>query len=166
MDKSSHINLFVPSESTRSSGWLYCTVEFKEYTTVPSGLVRAFSQLNHTSELIAQFGSLCLNAKFSDVTLCTTLDSKEFPAHRLILSIRSTVFAAMFSHEELKESQNKRVEISDVSGDVMKAFLDYIYSGNITKVEQFSVELLELADKVCLVTILFVVELLDDKTHS
>lgn len=83
--------------------------------------------------------------KFSDVVLC--VDSQQFQAHKSILSVRSPVFAAMFSHDT-KELQQNLVEISDMTSKVMNALLNFIYTGGVSP-EDLTVELLRAADKVC-----------------
>ena len=87
-------------------------------------------------------------AKFSDVIL-QSADGEEFPAHKFVLSTRSSVFDRMFTSDQFVESKNNRVEIEDVSGEVMKPFLDYLYSGDTTSVKDYALELFEIADKVC-----------------
>ena len=128
------------SESTT----LYLEVRYKEHLppVIPSPAV-------HAQKLSDQLASFASNPRFSDVTLCTTLDGKQVPAHRVVLSMRSPVFAAMFTHEQMEESKNKRVDILDVSGEVLEAFLAYLYSCDVGGVTKFSTELLQLADKVC-----------------
>ena len=90
------------------------------------------------------------DAQSSDVTLCTTLDGKEFPANKSILSMKSPVFATLLSDEAMQGNVFKLVFISDVSGVVLEAFLAYINTGDVGGVAKFPVELLELAVKVCL----------------
>ena len=85
------------------------------------------------------------DAQSSDVTLVTTLDGKEFPANKSILSMKSPVFAALLSDEAMQEN----MFISDVAGVVLEAFLAYINTGDVGGVAKFPVELLELAVKVC-----------------
>src|SRR5699024_7894723 len=85
---------------------------------------------------------------FSDVTLVTKRDGREFPAHKAILAARSKVFRAMFcGNKAFVESNSNRVEITDIDGDVMKAMLDYIYTGDIDAVGVMPAELMEAADK-------------------
>lgn len=85
---------------------------------------------------------------FSDIILHTALDGRDFLAHRNILCSRSKVFAAMFANEDFLESKEKKVEIPDISGEVMEALLDYVYTANITNIGPLVGELLEAADKV------------------
>ena len=102
----------------------------------------------HNLELSKQLSTFRSNPLFSDVTICATFDGQEFPAHRVILASRSTVFAAMFNHADLEENQKGRVEIPDVSGQVLEAFLAYLYSNDLSAIDQYCTKLLDLADKV------------------
>ena len=85
------------------------------------------------------------NSKFHDVILC--FGDKELKAHKNILSARSSVFEAMFSHD-LSETRQNRVTIEDVSVDVFEVLLKYIYTGQVELDETFAADLLVAADKV------------------
>jgi len=85
-------------------------------------------------------------ALFSDVTLVA--GGKEFPAHRSILSARSSVFLAMFEHP-LEESVNGKVEISDATPETLALFLKIIYTGKFPEEasDENFLSILPLADK-------------------
>ena len=101
----------------------------------------------HLDKLTLDLSSLLTNADSSDVVLVAG-DGEELPAHKLILSARSPIFAAMFSFDS-KEKQDSRVEIPDVSSDTLKSMLKYIYSGQIDESENLDqLELFQVADKV------------------
>lgn len=104
--------------------------------------------IDHSKVLLEQLSAFRLDASSADMTLFTTLDGLSFPVHKLILSLRSPVFAAMFNHRDLKENQKKQVEIDDISGEVMEALLKYIYSGDIRGITGIAGSLLSAADKV------------------
>lgn len=89
-----------------------------------------------------------LDFNSSDITLKTSRDNGLFPAHKLVLSARSSVFAAMFSHGEVKENQNRLIEINDMSSEVMLAILKYIYTGDIEGYDYLYGDLLETARNV------------------
>ena len=72
---------------------------------------------------------------------------KEFQAHRLVLSTRSPVFAAMFEHE-CTEKQDGTVQITDVPLDTFEVLLRYIYTDSVSSKDQFTADLLMAADKV------------------
>ena len=86
-----------------------------------------------------------MNGDFSDAVF--VVGGHEFHLHKAILSKQSPVFQAMFS-VDLKESQQNRVEIPDVSAEVFEVLLSYIYAGKIPPMDQFVVELFVAADKV------------------
>lgn len=62
----------------------------------------------------------------SDVVL--NVKGKEFKAHKMILSARSKVFSAMFTHD-MKERKEGKVNIEDINASDMHNLLIYIYSG-------------------------------------
>ena len=105
-------------------------------------------KIDHRRKLTDQLAAFRLEDAHSDVILVTLVDGKEHPAHKFILSVRSPVFAAMFKREGLVENVENRVEIEDVTAEVMEVFLNYIYSGDVSKVGLFVGELFELANKV------------------
>ena len=67
------------------------------------------------------------NTDSADVKL--VCNGKIFWAHRLILSARSNVFAALFSHKGTKEDKSGEVHIEDCDHEAMEMFLSYIYEG-------------------------------------
>ena len=69
----------------------------------------------------------------SDVVL--KVGHQSFPAHKLILSLRSPVFDAMFSHE-MPESQTNEVHITDCDPEIFQVFLRYMYTGSCGTIEQ------------------------------
>jgi len=71
----------------------------------------------------------CFNEKeFSDVTFL--VNNKEIYAHRIILSLVSDTFSAMFRNG-FRESHNKEIKIPDVSYESFYAVLEYIYRGQL-----------------------------------
>lgn len=57
---------------------------------------------------------------------------KNFKAHRLILSARSTMFAAMFhSESSFNEAKTGQLELADSTPDAVEALLQYIYTGDV-----------------------------------
>lgn len=68
------------------------------------------------------------SGKFSDVTLC--VEGEELPAHKAVLAARSAVFETMFETECL-ETRSGKVHFEDISLDVFKQLLRYIYTGEL-----------------------------------
>ena len=87
--------------------------------------------------------------KLSDVTF--HIDDKKIQAHKLILSTRSSVFEAMFSHDT-KEKLTNRVEVVDVDAGVFEEVLRLIYTNEVdsTLLKDRTIELMVAADKYML----------------
>ena len=81
---------------------------------------------------------------FSDFTILS-LEGKEFPCHRYILSSQSTVMLAMLT-TNMKEKQEKQVDLKYSEG-VVAHFVEYFYSGKVPRkiLESNLVSFLELA---------------------
>ena len=77
----------------------------------------------------------------------------EFRADRVVLAGRSPVFRAMFAHPSTVESVSGRVEINDLSADVVDALLTFMYTGSVPDVKTLAAELLVAADKYDLPTL-------------
>ena len=90
--------------------------------------------------------ALLVTGANSDITLVAGV--QEFKVHKLHLSTHSAVFAAMFQHEDTKEAIEKKAIIEDVSAEVMRTLLHYIYTGTVENKDDLSVELFSAADKV------------------
>lgn len=72
---------------------------------------------------------------------------ENFKCHRLILSARSPVFKAMLEHNT-KEKRSGIIEIKDIKPDIMKIFLDLLYTGKVDKITTETVKKLYMvADK-------------------
>ena len=52
----------------------------------------------------------------------------------------------MFQHDVKKNKKNS-VDIPDIKSDVFEVALQFIYTGDVTRVDKFAVELLSVADK-------------------
>jgi len=103
--------------------------------------------------IVEDFGRLLSNSILTDVTLFVEDgqgEKREFHAHKAILTVRSPVFAAMFSHDCTQESVQNLVNITDIKPEVLSLLLIFIYTGKIEQLDQYAKELLMAADKVCL----------------
>ncbi|XP_053596739.1 speckle-type POZ protein B [Microplitis demolitor] len=72
--------------------------------------------------------------------------NKQFKAHKLILSTRSPVFFAMFSHG-MKENRDGEVAIPDIEPEIFNKMLEFIYTDEINNLDADAAYLLEAADK-------------------
>ncbi|KAL6030100.1 hypothetical protein STEG23_037764 [Scotinomys teguina] len=71
---------------------------------------------------------------------------QEFRAHKAILAARSPVFRATFEHD-MVESKRNRVEIHDLEPQVVKAMLNFIYTGKAPDLDSMADANLAAADK-------------------
>ncbi|XP_061386077.1 speckle-type POZ protein-like [Musca vetustissima] len=97
------------------------------------------------SALHQRMATLLNTGKFSDVTL--VVKGEELYAHKAILSLRSSVFAAMFDHESMTENKTNQILINDFEPDVIKEMLTYMYSDGAPNIHSMAGELLAAADK-------------------
>ncbi len=110
-----------------------------------SGPTKAVNHADTLCQNLAVFGA---ESSFADVTVCTVADGKEFKVHSTILAMRSPVFAAMFAEGRFKESYEKKVYIEDFGGQVIGAFIDYLYGRKNTEWKLMAGDLAKVADKV------------------
>ncbi|XP_065205323.1 speckle-type POZ protein-like [Planococcus citri] len=94
--------------------------------------------------LIEDFGQLLKRGESADVIL--SVDGQEYPAHKIILSARCPVFAAMFKHD-MKENGQNRIDIEDMTAGTVVEFLKYIYTGKCENLKNVAEGLLAAADK-------------------
>ncbi|XP_057324850.1 speckle-type POZ protein-like [Microplitis mediator] len=105
---------------------------------------------NIKSQMAHQCGELYNSKIGSDVVV--EVGDKEFPAHKIILMARSPVLAAMFSHEMIEKKDNK-LTIIDISPKIFEKVLEYIYTDEVTHLDDDAHYLLEAADKYQLETL-------------
>jgi len=96
------------------------------------------------SSALGDFGALFENELFSDVTV--SAEGTRFKVHKGILAARSPVFAAMFGPQTL-EGKNNRVKITDISAEVLRKFLRFIYTDEVTDLDSMAIDLFSVADK-------------------
>ena len=92
-------------------------------------------------------GQLFLDKNTSDVEIIC--GERTFDCHQMILSVRSPVFRAMFQND-MAEKRTNRVEIQDLSEEVVAQMLRFIYTGSSNldvNNPDINYELLEAAEK-------------------
>lgn len=86
------------------------------------------------------------NEKFTDVIL--EFNGTELKTHKILLSLKSSVFCAMFENETMKETQENRVVIDDIDAEVGRQMLEFIYTDREpSKLNELTTELLIVSDK-------------------
>ncbi|GIX93606.1 TD and POZ domain-containing protein 1-like [Caerostris extrusa] len=108
---------------------LNCTLEIYEDKAITNAEIEEDNPHVNASllELSKSFNQLLLEPNFHDITL--NVDGVKFLAHKSILSARSPVFKAMMKSP--LEAESTSVEISDISKEIVKLMLQYIYSGEV-----------------------------------
>uniref|UniRef100_A0A8D8ACS8 Speckle-type POZ protein-like A n=2 Tax=Culex pipiens TaxID=7175 RepID=A0A8D8ACS8_CULPI len=116
---------------------------------IVSEMQKPLQMLQKDYQLLDNYASLFSSSEFfSDLTV--VIGKREFSAHRAILAVRSPVFAAMFKHTEMAESQQKRVVIHDIEPHVFEEVLRFIYTDTVQGLDKLAHELLAAADKYAL----------------
>ena len=100
--------------------------------------------MSGVKSFMSDIGNLLMDPKTSDIVM--VCQGEQIKAHRLILSARSPVFAAMLQ-SDMSESVNGEIKIDDVDKDVIKEMLRYMYKVEVEDGFTKFKELLVLADK-------------------
>ena len=103
----------------------------------------------HRQELLKRLDILRNNDSFCDVTIA--LKDKEFKAHRAVLAATSPFFLTLLT-SNMKESNEQliKVELEEATETVMQDALKYLYTGNVTVVEERAHNLIATANFILL----------------
>lgn len=94
---------------------------------------------NERLEWMNQLLELQKNAVFVDSTVITS-DSKKFRVDRNVLAASSPYFRALFSNTFYSENQSREVFLPDISSDIMRIIIDFVYIGQINRLNESNVE--------------------------
>ncbi|KAK1790941.1 hypothetical protein P4O66_014783 [Electrophorus voltai] len=81
---------------------------------------------SHGETLLQVLDEFRASQTFTDVVV--SVQGREFPCHRAVLSACSVYFRAMFCNDH-RESRATLVEINGIQAGAMETFLQYVYSG-------------------------------------
>ncbi|XP_016385439.1 kelch-like protein 24 [Sinocyclocheilus rhinocerous] len=81
---------------------------------------------SHSESVLQVFNEFRDSRLFTDVII--SVQGREFPCHRAMLSACSSYFRAMFCNDH-RESHEMLVEINGIQADAMDTFLQYVYTG-------------------------------------
>ena len=103
----------------------------------------------HRQELLERLDILRNNDSFCDVTIA--VKDKEFKAHRAVLAAASPFFLTLLT-SDMKESNEQliKVELEEATETVMQDALKYLYTGNVTVVEERAHNLIATANFILL----------------
>ncbi|XP_074107862.1 speckle-type POZ protein B-like [Cotesia typhae] len=109
---------------------------FDDYWTISTS-----PPFDHTKRLITSDLKDLFETKMdTDVTFI--VGEKKFPAHKLVLMVRSPVFRAMLS-----SSKEHEINIPDTCPDMFDKLLEFIYTDRVADLDAVAEDLVELADK-------------------
>lgn len=123
---------------------LFCEVSVVQESVNFSGQSNMMQLKVPDCRLSKDFENLLNDSEFTDCTF--SVGGVEFKAHKAIVAARSPVFRAMFGHQ-MEESKCNRVVIQDISSDVFKEMLSFLYTGAAPNLDGMASELLAAADK-------------------
>jgi len=75
-----------------------------------------------------------------DITL-KSADGKEIHAHKCVLASQSEYFETMFIGG-FKETTQDVIQINDISSDVLKNVIDFMYTSELVPIEEDNVEVM------------------------
>ena len=103
----------------------------------------------HLRELLERLDILRNNDSFCDVTIA--VKDKEFKAHRAVLAATSPFFLALLK-SDMKERNEQliKVDLDEATESVVEDALKYLYTGNVTIIEEGAHNLLATANYLLL----------------
>lgn len=135
-----HLNQILLTQPEQTSLIIRVVLESTEVMIPPSPLVHKGDLKKNNQKLQqSQMGALFDNAQYGDVTF--VLENTTFLAYKGILATRSPVFEAMFRNN-LTESQQGRVVISDIDDKTFEVLLRFIYTGDLENLNTTAFDLL------------------------
>ena len=104
---------------------------------------------DHLRELLERLDILRNNDSFCDVTIA--VKDEEFKAHRAVLAAASPLFLALLT-SDMKEGNEQliKVDLEEATESVMEDALKYLYTGNVTIIEERAHNLLATANYLLL----------------
>lgn len=100
------------------------------------GQVTSSGQVTRTQKL--QIGANSTHAHNESI--------KEIKAHKVLLAARSPVFESMLTNGMIESSSNV-IEVSDIDYEVMKEMIDFMYTGFVSNLSKYALDLLFAAEK-------------------
>ena len=156
-----HKNLLAGNFLQDGNLTVICNIEYEKCC---SSLVSCdLSISSHPSSISHYVLDLFTSKKYSDIDI--VVGEEKFPAHKVILSMRSLFFATMFAHPDMKEiaksclqncfrrNRNRKniVQIEDVEPKVFESLLRFMYTNQLElQSEEMAMDVLEAANRFLL----------------
>lgn len=100
--------------------------------------------LQKNDDLLNQIGNFHDDETFKDITF--KVKTQKIKAHKMMLTLRSPVFAARFKNK-VYEEQTSNDEIKDIKPAIFQKMLQFIYTDKVENLKEFSIELYYAAEK-------------------
>ncbi|XP_074094796.1 speckle-type POZ protein-like [Cotesia typhae] len=108
--------------------------------TIP---IKNFCSSNSANQLANDLKRFYQSKINTDVTFF--VGDKKFQVHKIILTSRSPVLAAMFTHDMIEKNTN-RVLVEDITPEIFEKFLIYMYTDRVANLDHVVLDLLKIAD--------------------
>ncbi|XP_008556029.1 speckle-type POZ protein [Microplitis demolitor] len=101
-------------------------------------------RLQKSKQIVGDSAALFHSKEGSDIIL--VVGDKKIPAHKSLLMNRNNVFRAMLIRHQ-KNNGNDVVNIPDMNPDILEKLLEFIYTDNVTNLDEVAERLFGAADK-------------------
>ncbi|XP_057318382.1 speckle-type POZ protein-like [Microplitis mediator] len=101
-------------------------------------------RLKRSKQVVDDLPALFHSKDYSDIILA--VGDKRILAHKALLMNRNNVFRAMLSSHK-KNTRSNVVNIPDMDPDILEKLLEFIYTDNVTNLDEVAERLYEVADK-------------------
>uniref|UniRef100_A0A0N5C048 BTB domain-containing protein n=1 Tax=Strongyloides papillosus TaxID=174720 RepID=A0A0N5C048_STREA len=95
------------------------------------------------SKLLSNYGNMFDSSLFTDCII--KVEDTEIKAHKAVLAARSPVFCEIFNGSS-EESQTNVIEIKDFQVEVVREMLRYIYTDEVSDIQNMANDVLAIAD--------------------
>ncbi|XP_043475491.1 speckle-type POZ protein-like isoform X2 [Leptopilina heterotoma] len=127
---------------SKNSLVIYCEILQLGYVNIQKESIPIYDD----SKLLDDYSKLFENSLFADATI--NVKGHSFRVHKAIITVRCSFFAAMFNPESrMKEQVEGIAEINDISVDVFREILRFIYTGKVENIKENVADLLIAAEK-------------------
>lgn len=126
---------------SKNSLVIYCEISQSTFISVQKENIQT-----HEDSGLDDYSKLFENSLFTDATI--NVKGHSFRVHKAIIAARCSFFYALFNPESgLKEQKEGIAEINDISVDVFREVLRFIYTGKVENITENVADLLIAADK-------------------
>ncbi|XP_057318764.1 speckle-type POZ protein-like isoform X1 [Microplitis mediator] len=101
-------------------------------------------RFKRSKQIVDDLPAIFHSKEGSDIVL--VVGDKRIPAHKTLLMNRNTVFRSILTHHS-RNTRSSVVNIPDMDPDILEKLLEFIYTNNVTNLDEVAERLYEVADK-------------------